>query len=725
MNSAGALITWLLAAPRTGPVEDSGATAALEAIAGTGITAVMRSRCTRDLTTCEQYRLQALGATAGHERRGMLYAGAVPAAATTAVLLPHRVPAAARDLLGITERGTILAVACDVPLGRALRGLGVRREPLALELTPGQLDADGDEQVIRSTARLWLGGPVALVTEHFYAKFLGTFPGCGIRGDRRRPRPAPWGGARGLLPERVPGRPGHHDRHHRAPGYRAVAARRGRRPAMGRRRLHRDARQPADVLRVRRGQDRPPSHPSGRPVAVRPGLLAVQPVANARLPGRLPRGPGRRGVDAQPVRARDHHQRIHLTSPPARAIGVWDGAFGLSMALGPVLGGILIGLAGWRAVFWATIPAGLLALFLTALFTPESRAPHPRCPDPAGQAMVIVLLAALATAIIEGPDWGWASPQDTALFMLTAAALAALLYWEPRQAEPLVQLGLFRSSSFAAASLTALCAVAALAGFGFLTTLYLQDVRGMSALRAGLTIFPMAADMAVCAPLSGRLIARRGPRIPAAVAGAALAISSGALTRLTASSSPAFLSLTYSLFGLGSGLISPVITHGVMSAVPAGQAGIASGMNSSSRQLGQCLGVAVIGTVLAGSLHGPVQYGFLTAARAGWWVMAGCGFSVLLAGLAGTSGRPAAQRRAPHSPGRHARPRTRRYRRQPPGIQSAQGMRVRREAQTVPSRHARAHGVPGRDFPPAAPGSPGSRAAQALKAAGRLPRTRG
>src|SRR6202030_2568254 len=110
-----------------------------------------------------------------------------------------------------------------------------------------------------------------------------------------------------------------------------------------------------------------------------------------------------------------------------------------------------------------------------------------------------------------------------------------------------------------------------------------------------------------------------------------------ALTQLTGVSSEAFLSVAYSLFGVGAGLLNPAVTYGVMSAVPDGQAGVASGMNSSSRQLGQCLGVAVTGTVLAGSLHGPMHSGFLPAARAGWLVMAGCGLCILAAGLTGTA----------------------------------------------------------------------------------------
>jgi MFS family permease len=260
------------------------------------------------------------------------------------------------------------------------------------------------------------------------------------------------------------------------------------------------------------------------------------------------------------------------------------------------------------------------------------------------------MLAALAAAIIQAPGWGWLSWRTAALLTAVAGAIAGLGRLEPRRPDPLIQLGLFRSARFTAAVASGVCGIAALAGFGFLSTLYLQDVRGMSALGAGLTIGPMAAEMAVCAPLAGRLIAWRGARIPAVAAGAALAASSVALTQLTGVTSAAFLSVTYSLFGVGAGLLSPAVTYGVMSSVPDGQAGIASGMNSSGRQLGQCLGVAVTGTVLDGSLHGPMQTGFSAAARGSWLVLAGCGLLVLAAGVAGNP------RRAPRPAGRHARP---------------------------------------------------------------------
>lgn len=176
MNDIGALISWLLEAPRGCAVEDGGATAAFAAISGEPVTAVMRSRGPRELTQREQQQLQALGATTGHERRGVLYAGTVPAAATTAVLLTHRIPTAALEAIGADSTGAALADA-DVPLGRALAGLGVRREPLEVLRTPGQRDASGNEQVIWSAARLWLGCPIAIVTELVYKDFLTAYPG--------------------------------------------------------------------------------------------------------------------------------------------------------------------------------------------------------------------------------------------------------------------------------------------------------------------------------------------------------------------------------------------------------------------------------------------------------------------------------------------------------------------------------------------------------------------
>src|ERR1700760_3619479 len=124
----------------------------------------------------------------------------------------------------------------------------------------------------------------------------------------------------------------------------------------------------------------------------------------------------------------------------ARAIGVWDGVFGLSMALGPVLGGVLVAAAGWRGVFWGNIPGGVAAICLTALFVPDSRAPRARRADPVGQLLVIIGLGSLAYAIIEGPSAGWRSPEIFGFFALSVAALAVLLGYAPPGGRALVHL---------------------------------------------------------------------------------------------------------------------------------------------------------------------------------------------------------------------------------------------------------------------------------------------
>ncbi len=324
-------------------------------------------------------------------------------------------------------------------------------------------------------------------------------------------------------------------------------------------------------------------------------------------------------------------------SERAKAIGVWDGVFGLSMALGPVAGGILINVGGWRSIFWANIPVGLAAIALTALFVPDSKAPRSRRADPVGQFLIIVMLGSLAYAIIEGPTGGWFSPRISGFFALSVAALAVLLAYEPRRTEPMLDFRFFRSAPFAGANLTAVCATAAMAGFFFLSTLYLQDVRGLSALQAGLTIVPMPVVMALCAPMAGRMVARRGPRIPLVIAGAAFTVSSAALSRLTGTTDHLYLLAAYGLFGIGAGMMSSPITNGVMSGVPKSQAGMASGLNSSSRQLGQSLGVAIVGSVLAASIHGSLRTGFVHASHASWWILAGCGYAVLLLGVVCTT----------------------------------------------------------------------------------------
>jgi EmrB/QacA subfamily drug resistance transporter len=322
----------------------------------------------------------------------------------------------------------------------------------------------------------------------------------------------------------------------------------------------------------------------------------------------------------------------------ARAIGLWGAVFGASLALGPVAGGALVASVGWRGIFWVNIPVGVAAIILTALFVPESRAARARRLDPVGQTLIVVLLASLTYAIIEGPNAGWASARILGCFVLAAAALIALVSYEPRRQEPLLDLRFFRSAPFSGATVIAVCAFAALGGFLFLNTLYLQDARGFSALHAGLYTLPMAAMTVLLAPLSGRIVAVRGPRLPLVVAGIATTAGALMLTRLSAGTSIGYLLASYVVFGIGSGMVNAPITNTAVSGMPRSQAGVAAGLASTSRQVGSALGVAVAGSAVLSALHGPLRLGFADASHVGWWILAGCGVAILVLGLA-TSGR--------------------------------------------------------------------------------------
>ncbi|MFJ6906672.1 MFS transporter [Streptomyces griseoluteus] len=321
----------------------------------------------------------------------------------------------------------------------------------------------------------------------------------------------------------------------------------------------------------------------------------------------------------------------------ARAIGVWGAVVGISMAAGPLAGGLLVESVGWRSIFWVNLPVGLAALLLTLRFVPESRAPRPRRPDPVGQVLVIALFGSLTYAIIEAPD---ASLAEVLPFAAVAvAALLALLIYEPRRAEPLIDLRFFRSAPFSGATGIAVSAFAALGGFLFLSTLYLQNVRGLDALHAGLWMLPMAVPTLLCAPLSGRLVGSRGPRLPLLIAGAAMTVSGLLFALFEAETSNVTLFLGYVLFGVGFGFVNAPITNTAVSGMPRAQAGVAAAVASTSRQLGQTLGVAVIGAVLAAGIgSSPYRDTFVSAARPGWWILAACGAAVLVLGLL-TSGR--------------------------------------------------------------------------------------
>ncbi len=321
----------------------------------------------------------------------------------------------------------------------------------------------------------------------------------------------------------------------------------------------------------------------------------------------------------------------------AQAIGVWAAVMGVSMALGPVVGGLLVSSIGWRSIFWVNIPVGLVAVVLSLAFIPESRAARARGLDVPGQFLVIAVLTSLTFGIIEAPRHGWSSGLIVVAFVVAGCALAVLLVVEHRRREPLLDLRFFRSIPFAAATIIAVASFAALGGFLFLNTLYLQDVRGLSALQAGIDTLPMAVMVMLLPPISGRIVGRSGSRWPLFIAGVAMVTGCVMLTGMSRSTPFAWLFGAYMVFGLGFGFVNPPITHTAVSGMPRDQAGVASGIASSSRQVGQTLGVAVVGAIVTAGVGGRKHLNLASASHAGWWVLAGAGMTILVLGLISTS----------------------------------------------------------------------------------------
>jgi EmrB/QacA subfamily drug resistance transporter len=321
----------------------------------------------------------------------------------------------------------------------------------------------------------------------------------------------------------------------------------------------------------------------------------------------------------------------------AHAIGIWGATLGISMGLGPVLGGLLVELVSWRAIFWINLPVGLAAIALTARFVPESRAGRARAIDPAGQVLVIVALLALTYAIIDAPRAGWTAPGTLGLFALSAVAVAALIAVELHRRDPLIDVRFFRSAPFSGATTIAVATFTAFGGFLLLNTVYLQDARHLSPLHAGLWVLPMAAMQVVFGPVSGRLVGRYGTRPSLVLGGAGMLLGALLLTDLTPTTPFAHLMASYLLFGLGVGIVNPPITNTAVSGMPADQAGVAAAVASTSRQLGSALGVALLGAVAVPTAVAASGADIASASHVGWWIVAGCGVFVIVVGFASSS----------------------------------------------------------------------------------------
>ncbi|MFJ2134748.1 MFS transporter [Streptomyces sp. NPDC087845] len=339
------------------------------------------------------------------------------------------------------------------------------------------------------------------------------------------------------------------------------------------------------------------------------------------------------------LRRRDRRGDGHLCrqrrATRAGAIGVFGSTTGLSLVLGPIIGGALVDGLGWHSVFWVNVPIVAAAIVCTALFVPESRASRVRRFDPVGQTVVILVLGGVVFAITESKGLGRTSPVILGLLAVSVLGVLGILGYESRRVDPLLELRLFRSVPFSSAILMALFALCGFSAFLFMTTQYLQNVRGMSALTAGLCLLPVGALVVVLSPFTGRLVAARGPRMPLVVAGSALALGGGMSLRLApATPLPAVLAI-YLLFGIFLSTVNPPITNTAVSGMPCSMAGVATSLASAGRQTGTTLGVAISGTIVGSALtRGGTA--FISAEHGVWWMVLGLGLGIAVLGLLST-----------------------------------------------------------------------------------------
>ena len=286
-----------------------------------------------------------------------------------------------------------------------------------------------------------------------------------------------------------------------------------------------------------------------------------------------------------------------------RAIGTWAGVSAMALAIGPVVGGILVEEVSWQSIFFLNVPVAIAAVLVTLFAARESRDENAQrtiaAIDLPGVATLTVGLAALVLALVEGNSWGWGSARMTALFATAAASFVAFALIERRRRAPMIDFEVFRSRSFLGANVVAFIVSFAMLAMFFYLALYMQDILGYSPLQAGLRFLPSTILVMIAGPIAGRLADRVGPR-PLMSAGLILvSFAMFWMTGITTHSGYDFLLVSFVTMGLGIGLVMSPMSTAAMNAVEQSKAGVASGILSMVRMVGGTFGVAVVGAIVA------------------------------------------------------------------------------------------------------------------------------
>ena len=331
---------------------------------------------------------------------------------------------------------------------------------------------------------------------------------------------------------------------------------------------------------------------------------------------------------------------IQATFPPKErgtALGIWAGVSALALAIGPLVGGLIAEHIGWNWIFYINVPVGIVGIAAALLVIRESKdTSREQRLDAPGLITSGVAFFAIVFALIESSRYGWTSLTILGLFGLTVVGLGAFVAVELKQRLPMFDLGLFRNPTFVGANVVALLVTLAMFGVFFYISLYMQDIRHFSAVKAGATFLPMTLLIILIAPLAGRFSDRLGSRGLMTAGMTMTGISLLFFARLEPHSSFWMMFPALVIGGAGMALVMTPMTAAAMSAVPTDKAGVGSGMLNTFRQIGGALGIAVMGAVLSSREASQLQAGatkveaFMSGLHEALYLGAGVAFGAAL-----------------------------------------------------------------------------------------------
>ena len=291
-----------------------------------------------------------------------------------------------------------------------------------------------------------------------------------------------------------------------------------------------------------------------------------------------------------------------------QAIGIWAGVSAMALAIGPLVGGVIVETINWNWIFYINVPVGILGIVVSWFVITESRdMSREQSVDIPGLVTSSLGLFALTYALIEGNQRGWSSPEILLLFAASVILLTVFVLVEHRQRLPMLDLSLFKSGTFTGANIVAMLVSLGMFGVFFFVSLYVQNILGYSAIQAGAIFLPMTILIIIVAPIAGKLSDRIGSRWLMGAGMTIVGISLLLYQRVTIHSDFWTLLPSLLLGGVGMALTMAPMTAAAMGAVPVDKAGVGSGVLNSFRQMGGSLGIAVMGAIVASYISAPAR----------------------------------------------------------------------------------------------------------------------